>query len=162
VDQYSGGAYTVVVSFTLTRAEFLSAWRRLCTKQWRQTWRLPLLGFALAVLGVVDSTSAVMIGAGAWVAIFCPLASYVLRPRDLWQRAEHGPQTHTFTEDQITAVLPNSETRYAWRHWRDVSLVGDTYVLSSERGYVFIPRRAFPRPEDEQRFRDLSTLAGAS
>ena len=125
----------VVVSFTLTRAEFV------------------------ALLGVADSI-AVMIGAGAFIAIFCPLSSFVLNPRTIWERADHGTQTHTFAEDAVTEVLSDSETRYAWRYWRDISLVGDTYVLRSDHGYNFSPRRAFSGPEDEQRFRQLSALVG--
>jgi hypothetical protein len=148
----------VVVSFTLTQEEFRRAWRGLCTRQWRKTWRLPLLGLALALLGVADSVP-VMIGAGAWIAVFCPVATYVLAPRDMWRRAEQGLQTHTFSEDQVTEKLPESESRYDWRYWRSVTLVGDTYVLRSERGYNFIPRRAFGQPDDEERFRELSALA---
>jgi len=60
-----------------------------------------------------------------------------------------------FSDDRVTEVLSDSETRFAWDHWKESSLVGDTYVLRSERGYNFIPQRAFATPSDEQRFRKL-------
>jgi hypothetical protein len=113
----------------------------------------------IVVLGAVDSLP-VLIVAGLLVAFFCPLASYVFTPRDLWHKMEQGPQTHTFTEDQIVSILPHAESRFDWSYWREVSLVADTYVLQSVRGYIFIPRRAFSVPEDEQSFRSLAALSG--
>lgn len=149
----------VVVSFSLARDEFLAAWRGLYRRQLRAALRLPALGVVLAVFGVVDSLP-VMILAGLLVAFFCPLASYVITPRDLWHKMEQGPQTHTFTEDQIISILPHAESRFDWSYWREVSLVADTYVLQSARGYIFIPRRAFSAPEDERSFRSLAALPG--
>jgi len=150
----------VIVNFTLTQAEFTSAWRALCTRRWRETWRLPLLGLAAAFLGVVDSVTA-MVAIGAAITIFFLLATYVIVPRDMWRRAEHGPQRHTFSEHEVTTVLPDSESRYDWRHWREIAAAGDSYVLRSERGYNVIPRRAFTSVEDEQRFRLLTARIDA-
>lgn len=155
----SGESAPIVVSFTLTRDEFLATWRRLYVRQWRSTLRLPLLGLVLALLGVLDSIPA-MIGAGVFLACVCPLVGYIVTPRDIWHRVEHGPQTHTFALDEVTEVLPHSETRYRWNHWQEVGLAADTYVLRSERGYIFIPRRAFAHPEDEERFVGLTAAVG--
>jgi YcxB-like protein len=146
------------VSFTLTRDEFLATWRRIYAKQWRSA-RLSLLWVVLAILGVLDSIP-VMIGAGVLVAFVCPLAGYLLTPRDLWRRVEQGPQVHTFAAEEITAVLPSSETRYRWDYWQEAWLVADTYVLRCEGSYSFIPRRAFAQPEDEERFRALIAQLG--
>lgn len=63
-----------------------------------------------------------MIVSGVLVAFFRPLASYVLTPRDLWQKMEQAPQTHTFTEDQIISILAHAESRFDWSYWREVTL----------------------------------------
>jgi len=117
----------VVVSFTLTRQEFLNVWRKLCTQQWRSAWRIPFGGVIIVLVGIWLSSAGV-IGAGAFLAAWCLLASYALVPRGIWRRAEHGVQTHTFqrrSSDRGAVGLRDAirvgslEGEFArWRHIR--------------------------------------------
>jgi hypothetical protein len=102
-------------------------------------------------------SSVVWLGGGLlawWVAY-----AFVIAPRSMWARCEHGPQEYIFAADGIRGTMPNASARYDWDFWTEVIETPSAYVLRSQRGYVLVPRRAFETLDDEAKFGRLALNA---
>jgi hypothetical protein len=144
----------VSVTFKLTRPEFYGIWRKLHSRQ-RRT--LPLCGVVILAVGIfIPNITLTVIGAAltAWWTAYL----YVLLPRRFWERFAQIRETHalTFTDHNVTEDLFQAKSTFDWNYWTDLTMAGEAYVLKSNRGYTFIPRRAFSTTDDEQRFRQLA------
>ncbi len=141
------------MTFTLARAEFFTAWRRLQLRH-RRTGVLPAVGVVFLVLGAMAGKEPLIV-LGALLTLFL-LCLYVMVPRSIWRRAEKGEQTHTLSVDGVQSLLPHAHGAYDWEYFRAAMPAGNTYMLQLQRGFIMIPRRAFASDDDEQRFLRLT------
>lgn len=144
----------VSVSFTLREDEARATARALLRRH-RRWWWLPGATAFLAAVGFLTSDTAVA-GFASFGLLWWVLCCYVIAPRTMWKRCEHGPQEYVFDQEGVTTRLPNAESRTTWDYWTAVIQVGDSYVLRTMRGQAFLPRRAFDSPAAEERFRELA------
>jgi len=144
----------VSVTFKLTQPEFYGIWRKLRS---RQTRMAPVCGIAILVVAVLLSNSTLIV-IGAALAVWSTVHVYVLLPRRFWQKMEQirEIQSLTFTEDAVMEELFQVKATFDWSYWTNLTVAGDAYALKSNRGYTFIPRRAFSTTDDEQRFQKLA------
>jgi hypothetical protein len=68
------------------------------------------------------------------------------------------PITYSFDETQIVASTSEYEIKYKWTNYINVYETKLYYLLVQEGGnsIQFIPKRAFEKPADEKKFRDLA------
>ena len=146
----------LTVKFKLTRSKFFAIWRRLQARN-RSRWILPVTGVAILAFGVVISDLVEML-IGATLMAWWVVCVYVLVPRRLWNRFPQirEEQVVTFPSDGVIERLLHSESKYDWDHWKEITRAGDAYVMRSTGGMTFIPSRAFEKPADEERFRQLA------
>lgn len=144
------------IRFTLSRREVCSWYRRLAARRW-WNWAFVAFGIAMLVFGIAVSSAAFIVFGVVYAAGWAAYA-WLLLPRMMWRRYPQlrAEQIITISESGVDSELFNASTSTDWTFWRSLSVVGDAYVLRARsRGYCFIPRRAFPSPLDEQRFREL-------
>jgi hypothetical protein len=146
---------SLVLTFTLSREEFIAIWRSLQLRR-RRALLSPAAGLVILVIATAFG-SAAGIAAGAFVAIWTPWCLFSYGPRRAWARLPvlHHSQTITLSASGVTEELLNVTASFDWDHWSDVIHVTDAWILRSSGGYTFIPQRAIATPEDEATLREL-------
>lgn len=143
----------VEVEFTLTRAEFSKAFRAFALRGWGYRIAFGLLVLTAALSGLFGGLQAaapvLFVG-----SVFALAVSLV--PTLLWRASEHvrEQQQIVVEDEQVTSGIRSKRSRFTWNRFEQAIETADLYLLcESRRFFIIVPKRAFDRPEDDQRFR---------
>jgi hypothetical protein len=156
----------VIVTFKITRREFLRTWRRVYARR-PQTWVTGVLTAAAWVLlwWVMSGDPAGAAIFGIVYLLFYVYLILVASPRGLWRKNTglREERIQRFSTDGVEETRPNAHTTLKWAYFRDSLKIGEVYVLRVTRGrYTSIPWRVFDCAEDEARFRALASAGTGS
>jgi hypothetical protein len=156
----------VVVTFRITRPEFMATWRRAHSRR-PQTWITAVLTAAAWVFALWAMTGKPA-GAAVFGIIYLPVylwLTLVVAPRRHWSKNSElrEERIQRFSKDGIEEKRDNAEAKVKWAYFSDAVRLGNIYVLRATRGrYTSVPRRALACPEDEARFRELVSVQTGS
>jgi hypothetical protein len=164
----------VTIHFELNREESLPIlrWQARSRKQVRY---LQILALFFAVVGVAVLiggsaggqtallvAGATMVGYGVfeWAVIHWAVARGPVRA---WEKvlSEAGPRTITFTDEGVRVDSRVTTAMNRWEAYSEILEKDGTYLLRFARvktfaAYMFVPKRAFQSPVDEEGFRQLA------